>query len=92
MTFASTISNKAVAGNVRIHTGTFNSDAVLTGDIDTGINYLYSINFGNHKAAPASAASGISYDETVPGACGHAVTIVRTSFASNRFIFRSARR
>ena len=75
MAFSSSIKSKTVAGNVRIHTGTFNADGVVTGDIDTGIGYLYSFSLQNYKAAPAAAGSGLHYEETIPGAVGHAVTI-----------------
>jgi len=74
MAFSSSIKHKTIAGSFQISAGTFNADSVTTGDIDTGMGYLYSISFGE-KGSSADTLSGIHYNETIPGAVGHAVTI-----------------
>jgi hypothetical protein len=75
MAFASVIKKRAVAGSVKIVCGTFDAVDTITGNIDTGMTYLYSLQLQNYKAAPAAAASGLHYEETIPGPCGRAVTI-----------------
>ena len=85
MTFASTRKHKTVAGDVRIHVGTWDAAGVITGNIDTGMSYLYDIQLTEHGGTTAAGSSGVFVDETIPGAVGNAVTIHCKESASGTF-------
>lgn len=88
MAFSSSVKKKAQAGSFRLTTGTWDAAAVITGNIDTGIGYLYSIDIQERGSATEALAarSGVFVDETLPGAIGHAVTIHCKANSSGVFI------
>jgi hypothetical protein len=85
MTFSSTIKHTSVAGDLKIVNGVWDSADVITGNIDTGMTYIYDINVTEKGGAIAAALSGVRVDETLPGSSGRAVTIHSASDASGTF-------
>ena len=75
MAFASTVKHKTRAGDLQIRNGTWNAAGVITGNINTGMTYLYDITLTEKGGTTAAGSSGVFVDETVPGAVGTAVTI-----------------
>jgi len=76
MAWTSTITARTVAGNKRIHYGTWDGTAATGGDIDTGLAMCESIML-THKGSAVEAAVAVIND-TLPVA-GNEVTVVCTS-------------
>ena len=86
MTFSSTVEKRSQTGSFQMTVGTFNADGVVTGNIDTGMGYIYMLSLEQKGSSVATYPSGIFFDETIPGAVGHAVTIHCAENISGVFI------
>ena len=65
-------------GNVHVTMGTWTASSTESGgDIDTGLGYLYGIQLTPHGSSASAAAP--TYNETIPGNCGAAVSILFTA-------------
>lgn len=78
MAFSSAIIVRTIAGNKKLHYGTFTSGSTTGGDIDTGLNVCESISLT--AKGSSVVADAVTLNETLPVA-GNAVTIVTTSGA-----------
>ena len=86
MTFSSTVKGRWVTGEGRIVTGTWDADAVTTGNIDCKMSEVYDLQLTEKgSAAPAGNHSGIFVDTGDYTAAPHAVTIYCKVNASGSF-------
>lgn len=84
MAFSFTIENEQILeGNMRIVYGTWNSDSVTGGEIETGLSRVDVCVLG-HTGSAVEAATAV-VNETLPLASG-SVTIVATSGDTGTFI------
>ena len=63
MAFTSTVTERSIMGNKRVHWGTWTDNASGGGDIDTG---LKSVDFITLQTSGASAGNEAAVNETLP--------------------------
>jgi hypothetical protein len=73
MAFSSTVTNKTVFGNKRVHYGTWDGSGVTTGNINTGLRLVEHISLTAKKSAVTANTPVVN--EVFPCA-GSAVTVV----------------
>lgn len=89
MTFSYARSNRKgpvqLFGDTYVTMGTWTaSGSESGGDIDTGLKYLYNIQLTPRASSATAAAPTVN--ETIPGACGAAVSILFTAGVEGNWI------